>query len=164
MATQTIKINRSLEHIVVRDEDGAVACDWEVRTDDASMQRMTSLVGDAMDRFHALSDELGAAESDEDRKRATGAMARLFKRTTCAIIGEQGWEDVLTYIGDGEPVDPAEHVNDLGEVFAALVSWLWEHCSNKQLREAGVYFKGQQQGLPKNRAARRSKGGKKKAR
>lgn len=157
MATSTIKINRSVEHIVVRDEDGEVAYRWKVRTDDASLERITHLVGDAMSRFHALSDELGAAESDEERKRASEAMARLFKRTTCAIIGEQGWEDVLAYIGDGEPVDPTEHVNDLGEVFAALVNWLWEHCSNKQLREAGVYFQGQKQYVPKNRANRRKK-------
>ena len=157
MATSTIKINRSIEHIVVRDEDGEAACDWAVRTDDASMERMTRLVGDAMSRFHALSDGLGAAESDEERKRASEAMARLFKRTICAVIGEQGWEDVLAYIGDGEPVDPAEHVNDLGEVFAALVNWLWEHCSNKQLREAGAYFQGQKQHMPKSRAKLRKK-------
>lgn len=157
MATSTIKINRSTEHIVVRDEDGEVAYRWEVRTDDASMERMTHLVGDAMSRFHVLSDELGAAESDEERKQASEAMARLFKRTTCTIIGEQGWEDVLAYIGDGDPIDPTEHVNDLGEVFAALVSWLWEHCSNKQLREAGVYFHSQKQYVPKYRANRRKK-------
>lgn len=157
MATSTIKINRSVEHIVVRDEDGEVACRWKVRTDDASLERTTRLVGDAMSRCHALSDELVSAETDEERKRAAETLVHLFKRTTCAIIGEQGWEDVLAYIGDGEPVDPAEHINDLGEVFAALVSWLWEHCSNKQLREAGVYFQGQKQYVPKSRAGRRKK-------
>ena len=157
MATSTIKINRSVEHIVVRDEDGEVAYRWKVRTDDASLERTTRLVGDAMSRCHALSDELVAAETDEERKRTAVTLVHLFKRTTCAIIGEQGWEDVLAYIGDGEPVDPAEHINDLGEVFAALVSWLWEHCSNKQLREAGVYFQGQKQYVPKNRAGRRKK-------
>lgn len=158
MATSTIKINRSVETIEVRDEDGEVACRWKVRTDDASMERMTHMVGDAMERFHVLSDELGAAETDEERKQAADAMVRLFKRTTCAIIGEQGWEDVLAYIGDGEPADPAQHINDLGEVFAALTNWLWDHCSNKQLREAGVYFQGQKRFVPKNRAARRAKG------
>ena len=157
MATQAIKINRSVERIVVRDEDGEPLYTWKVRTDDASMERMTHMAGDAMDRFHALSDELGAAESDEDRKRAADAMVRLFKRTACSIIGEQGWRDVLEYIGDGEEIDPADYISDLGEVFAALCSWLWEHCSNKQLREAGVFFQGQKKFVPNNRKARRSK-------
>ena len=157
MANSTIKINRLVEHIEVRDEDGELAYRWEVRTDDASMERMTHMVGDAMSRFHALSDELRAAEADEDRERAASAMVHLFRRTACAIIGEQGWEDVLEYIGDGEPVDPAQHINDLGEVFAALCNWLWDHCSNKQLREAGVYFGGQKRYVPKPAKGKKSK-------
>lgn len=161
MATQTIRINRSVEKIVVRDEEGEPLYTWKVRTDDASMERMTRMVGDAMERFHALSDELDADGGEEERKRAADAMVRLFKRNTCAIIGEQGWQDVLEYIGDGEEIDPADYLSDLGEVFAALCNWLWDHCSNKQLREAGVYFQGQKKLVPNNRAARRK--GKKKA-
>ena len=161
MATQTIKINRAVERITVRDEEGEPLYTWKVRTDDRSMERMTHMVGDAMERFHALSDELDAGGTEEERKQTAGAMVRLFKRNTCAIIGEQGWEDVLEYIGDGEEIDPADYISDLGEVFAALCSWLWDHCSNKQLREAGVFFQGQKKFVPNNRAARRK--GKKKA-
>ena len=142
MATQTIKINRAVERITVRDEEGEPLYTWKVRTDDASMERMT---------------HMDAGGTEEERKQAADAMVRLFKRNTCAIIGEQGWADVLEYIGDGEEIDPADYISDLGEVFAALCSWLWEHCSNKQLREAGVFFQGQKKFVPNNRKARRSK-------
>lgn len=154
---ELIRINRAAETIEVRDEDGEVACSWTVKTDDASLERTLRMVGNAMDRFGALSAEAAQAETDEERQKATDTMVRLFKRTITAIIGEQGWHDVLAYIGDGEECDPAENITNLGEVFAALVTWLWNHCSSKQLREAGVYFAAEKAKLPQNRKQRRAK-------
>jgi hypothetical protein len=154
---ELIRINRAVETIEVRDENGDVACSWKVRTDDENLERMLRMVGNAMDRFAALNDEMTQAETDEERQKAAETMARLFKRTITAIIGEQGWHDVLAYIGDGEECDPAANIANLGEVFAALTTWLWNHCSSKQLREAGVYFTAEKAKLPMNRKQRRAK-------
>ncbi|WP_294162250.1 hypothetical protein [uncultured Senegalimassilia sp.] len=154
---ELIRINRAVETIEVRDEDGEVACSWKVRTDDESLERTLRMVGNAMDRFAALNDEMAQAETDEERQKAAETMVRLFKRTITAIIGEQGWHDVLAYIGDGEECDPAANISNLGEVFAALTTWLWNHCSSKQLREAGVYFTAEKAKLPMNRKQRRAK-------
>ena len=158
---ELIRINRAVETIEVRDEDGEVACSWKVRTDDETMERTLRMVGNAMDRFKAVNDEIAAAETEEERQRATEVMVRLFKRTITAIIGEQGWHDVLAYIGDGEECDPAANIANLGEVFAALVTWLYDRCSSKQLREAGVYFNAEKAKLPMNRKQRRAKAKKK---
>lgn len=154
---ELIRINRAVETIEVRDENGDVACSWKVRTDDENLERTLRMVGNAMDRFAALNDEMTQAETDEERQKAAETMARLFKRTITAIIGEQGWHDVLAYIGDGEECDPAANIANLGEVFAALTTWLWNHCSSKQLREAGVYFTAEKAKLPMNRKQRRAK-------
>ena len=154
---ELIRINRAVETIEVRDENGDVACSWKVRTDDENLERTLRMVGNAMDRFAALHDEMTQAETDEERQKAAETMARLFKRTITAIIGEQGWHDVLAYIGDGEECDPAANIANLGEVFAALTTWLWNHCSSKQLREAGVYFTAEKAKLPMNRKQRRAK-------
>lgn len=158
---ELIRINRAVETIEVRDEDGEVACSWKVRTDDASLERTLRMVGNAMDRFAGINADISQAETDEERQQATEAMVRLLKRTVTAIIGEDGWHDVLAYIGDGEECDPAANVANLGEVFAALVTWLWDHCSSKQLREAGVYFSAEEEKLPQNRKQRRAKAKKK---
>nr|DAQ98695.1 MAG TPA: hypothetical protein [Caudoviricetes sp.] len=154
---ELIRINRAVETIEVRDENGDVACSWKVRTDDESLERTLRMVSGAMDRFAALNAEMAQAETDEERQKAAETMARLFKRTITAIIGEQGWHDVLAYIGDGEECDPAANIANLGEVFAALTTWLWNHCSSKQLREAGVYFTAEKAKLPMNRKQRRAK-------
>lgn len=154
---ELIRINRAVETIEVRDENGDVACSWKVRTDDENLERTLRMVGNAMDRFAALNDEMTQAETDEERQKAAETMARLFKRTITAIIGEQGWHDVLAYISDGEECDPAANIANLGEVFAALITWLWNHCSSKQLREAGVYFTAEKAKLPMNRKQRRAK-------
>lgn len=52
---------------------------------------------------------------------------------------------------DGEQVDPAENIVNVGEVLAGLVTWLYEHCTSKQLREAGMYAQRQSKSMPKKR-------------
>ena len=162
MAT-TLKINRQTETIKVDNPDGTTACEWKIATDDASMEKRLRMVGDAMDRFAAIQAKIDKAGEDaEAAKEAKAAMARLMKRTVSAIIGADGWNDVLAYIGDGEPCDPEKNIANIGEVFAALVTWLYEHCTSKQLREVGVLFEREQKRTggkwaPDNRASRRAK-------
>lgn len=165
MAT-TLKINRQVETIKVNDEDGSELYAWKVSTDDDSLQRTLNMVGNAMDRFAAIQKKIDRAQEDaEAAAEAKAAMVRLLKRTVSAIIGNQGWNDVLTYIGDGKPCDPEKNIANIGEVFAALTTWLYEHCTSKQLRDAGIYFDGEKkntQWRPDNRANRRAKGKKRK--
>lgn len=145
----TLKINRQFETIEVENPDGSIACSWQVATDDASLTSMLYRVGNAMDRFAALQLKPDGDAPDEKTKEAT---VRLLKRTISAIIGEDGYDDVLRYIGDGEPCDANNNIVNIGEVFAALCTWLYEHCSSKQLREAGITFKKAE---TSNRAQRR---------
>lgn len=163
MAT-TLKINRQVETIKVDNPDGSTAYEWRIATDDKNLVKMLHMVGNAMDRFATLQRKIDDEKlSAEERAEAENAMVKLMKRIVSAIIGEQGWADVLEYIGDGVPCDPAKNIINIGEVFAALVTWLYEHCTSKQLREAGVYFQAEQRRTggkwaPDNSAARRSKG------
>lgn len=147
----TIKINREVEHITVKDDDGEVMFDWAVKTDDKSLEQMLHLVGNAMDRAGEYSQKAAEAETPEDIAELNEMSVRLFRRTISAIIGPEGYQDVLTYIGDGEPCDPANNIANIGEVFASLCTWLYSRCTSKQLREAGVYFEAE------SRKARRAK-------
>lgn len=147
----TIKINREVENITVKDDDGEVMFDWAVKTDDKSLEQMLHLVGNAMDRAGEYSQKAAEAETPEDIAELNEMTVRLFRRTISAIIGPEGYQDVLTYIGDGEPCDPANNIANIGEVFASLCTWLYSRCTSKQLREAGVYFEAE------SRKARRAK-------
>ena len=159
MAT-TLKINRQHETIKVDDEDGSALYEWKVPTDDDSLNRTLNMVGNAMIRAKDLSDEQAKATTPEEAKEATDSLVKLQKRVISAIIGADGYQDVLCYIGDGEPCDPAKNIVNIGDVFGALCVWLYEHCTSKQLRDAGIYFDGEKknaQWRPDNRASRRAK-------
>lgn len=144
------RINREIEKIIVPTEDDQEDIVFQIFTDDKSIELMLHQVGNAMDRFAALQSKLDKAASKEDVTKAQDAMVRLFKRTITAIIGEEGWNQILTYIGDGTPIDPAQNILTLGEVFAALVTWLYDHCTSQQLRNAGVYLKNEQKNVKKS--------------
>lgn len=139
----TLKINREVEHITVKDDDGEVLLDWVVRTDDESIEQTLKLVGNAMDRAAEYSKKAEAAETDEEIAELNDMTVRLFKRTISAIIGPEGYQELLTYIGDGTPCDPAKNIANIGEVFASLCTWLYARCTSRQLREAGVYFEAE---------------------
>lgn len=144
-----LKINKAVEKIIIPTDDDQEDIVLQVFTDDKNIELTLHQVGNAMDRFAALNKKLETAENEEDTAKAQEAMARLFKRTISAIVGEDGWNTILTYIGDGKPADPAQNILTLGEVFAALVTWLYDHCTSKQLRNAGVYFQKEQKNAKK---------------
>lgn len=152
MAT-VIKLNKQVEHVIV--ESGGDELDIEIRTDDESIERTVKMVGNALDRFSSIQREIDeAAETGDQEKvdKATDAMVRLEKRVIVAIAGEGAYEGILSLMSDdGEPVDPAENIVNLGEVLAGLVTWLYDHCTSKQLREAGVYVQRQSKSMPKKR-------------
>lgn len=153
----TIKINREVEHITVKDDDGEVLYDWTVKTDDRSLEQTLHLVGNAMDRASEFAKKADAAETEEEVAELNEIMVRLFKRTISAIIGPKGYQDVLTYIGDGQPCDPANNISNIGEVFASLCTWLYSKCTNKQLREAGVYFETESRNMRRSKKSNKKK-------
>ncbi len=164
-----LQFNRSVEYINIPDDDGETLYEWGVKTDDESLQTMLVRVGNAFERAKQLSDAADAATTPEELEAANAEIVKLQKRVISAIIGPDGYEDILEYIGDGEKVDPSKHIRTIGDVFGSLCVWLYERCTSKQLREAGIYFEGEQRRMggkwaPNNRKARRSKkkGGKRK--
>lgn len=158
MAT-VIKLNKQVEHVIV--ESGGDELDIEIRTDDESIERTVKMVGNALDRFSSIQREIDeAAETGDQEKvdKATDAMVRLEKRVIVAIAGEGAYEGILSLMSDdGEPVDPAENIVNLGEVLAGLVTWLYDHCTSMQLREAGVYVERQSRNVPKRRKGKKRK-------
>lgn len=154
-----LKINKEVEKIIIPTEDGSDDIILEVFTDDKSIAQTLHQVGNAMDRFSALQSKLDKAADKGEVDEAQQAMARLFKRSITAIVGKDGWEKILCFIGDGQPADPTNNIITLGEVFAALVTWLYERCTSKQLRDAGIYFKREEPKIKaqKKRATRKRK-------
>ncbi len=155
MAT-ILNINKEYEEIIIPGGEGEDVV-LSVCTSDANIEATLHKVGNAIDRFQVLSSNVNLASSEDDLEQAKDALSNLIARTTSAIVGEQGWLDILTFIGDGTPVDPKENISTLGEVFAALVTWLYDHCSNKQLRAAGVYLQRETKGMHKAKPKRKKK-------
>lgn len=153
MAT-ILNINREVEKIIIPGEEGQEDTILEVFTDDKSTEQTLHQVGNAMDRFAVLQSKLDKAQNEEAIKEQQDAMVRLFKRTISAIVGTDGWNKILEYIGDGKPADPANNILNLGEIFAALVTWLYERCTSKQLRNAGIKFERE---MPKVKKTARKK-------
>lgn len=170
MARTTLQVNKKQETIGIEDADGEVLYEWTVNTDDDSLQKMLNRVQNAFLRAPDLEEKAANAKTPEEAREANEATVKLQRRAISAIIGEQGYNDILEYIGDGEPVDPYDHIITIGDVFGSLCMWLYERCTSKQLREAGLFMQAEQRRtggvwVPKNRSNRRKSGkGKKKGR
>lgn len=135
-----IQLNRKTETITVADSYGNPVLSWEIPTDDKSMEAMLQKVASSLDRFSAVQKQIDEALDEGEEARAKDAMAHLIQRVVSAILGADAWQQILAYIGDGEPVDPRDYIIDLGEILAALVTWLYHHCTSEQLRAAGALF------------------------
>ena len=169
MARTRLQINKKQEIIGIEDEHGEPLYEWVVNTDDDSLQKMLNRVNNAFLRAPDLQEKAANATTPEEAREANEATVKLQRRGISAIIGEAGYNDILEYIGDGVPVDPYDHIITIGDVFGSLCVWLYERCTAKQLREAGLYFEAEKKRngnhwAPDNRAARRKTGKKKKGR
>ena len=170
MARTNLQVNKKQEIIGIEDANGEPLYEWAVNTDDDSLQKMLNRVQNAFLRAPDLEEKARNAKTPEEAREANEATVKLQKRGISAIIGERGYNDILEYIGDGEPVDPYDHIITIGDVFGTLCVWLYERCTAKQLREAGLYVQAEQRRTggawaPKNRAGGKKAGkGKKKGR
>lgn len=113
---------------------------FRVWFDDESIEAMLGKVATAIDRAQSLDRKLRDAQTPEQKAEATQAMVHLEKRVIVAFIGADGYDALLSWMGDGEPVDPARHTSMLGEVMGALLTLLGRKATNEQLRNCGIYF------------------------
>lgn len=157
MATTTLHLNRRTETINVKDENGDVVLSWDIPTDDKHLEIMLKTVGNAMSRFNAIWSKVSKAADKGEEQEQREALVRLMRRTTTAILGQDAWNELLEYMGDGEPVDPKDYIMDLGEVLAALCTWLYQRCTSQQLREAGVFFKAEESKINRQQFGKRKK-------
>ncbi len=80
---------------------------WRVPFDDESVEGYLAKVSSAIDRAQDNERRAEAATTPEERRAANEAQVRLIKRVVSAFIGTDGWDELLRWLGDGEPVDPA---------------------------------------------------------
>jgi hypothetical protein len=140
-----ITVHRQTERVDVRDDDGEVALTLELRTDDRSLERMLAETKEALDAY----EKEVPGDLDDAGEAGVQAAARLQRRCITSIAGERGYQDILEYIGDGEPCDPADNLNNVGEVWSALLMWLYDRMARSGLTEGADYFNAQ---LRRNKA------------
>ena len=153
------KIARAYEDVWLDDpEENPDSPHWRVPFDDASIETYLAKVSSAIDRARDNERMAREAATDEERRAANEAQARLIKRTVAAFIGTEGWDEMLRWLGGGEAVDPADYIRVLGEVFAAFLDMLGRYCTSAQLRACGMRYERE---ADRAREAGRRKGKKK---
>lgn len=151
----TINVNRQIETIRI-EENGNTLYSWEVATDDESVIAMLAEITGALDRAQALVHMAGGADEAE-AQAAKKSLVLLQKRAISAVIGEQGYHDVLCHIGNGTPCDPAENIRNIGDVFAELCMWVYERCTPRILGEASAIASSNLKKKPKKRPKKKGK-------
>lgn len=131
-----LNVTRDYEDVYLQDpEDHPGAARYRVRFDDASIDSMLAKIGDALDRAQGLERRAAEASTDDERAEVARMTAHLQRRVIAAVIGPEGYDDVLRLVGDGEPANPETHVVQLGEVFAQLMDLVGRRASSEKLRE-----------------------------
>ncbi len=146
-----LKVTKQIETIEVKDDNGDVVLSWNVPTDDASIQQLTNKLANALSRAADLSKAIDDAESPEKAEASRRNLVSLQKRVITAVLGDGAYEQILTYMGDGAPIDPMMNISNLGEIFAALCVWVYDHCTNEELRNAAQHL------IPEGKQKRRRK-------
>lgn len=146
-----LKITKQIETIEVKDDNDDVVLSWDVPTDDASIQQLTNKLANALSRAADLSKAIDDADSPEAAETSRQNLASLQKRVITAVLGDDAYDQILTYMGNGTPVDPMKNISNLGEIFAALCVWVYDHCTNEELRNAAQHL------VPSNKQKRRRK-------
>ncbi|WP_417801705.1 hypothetical protein [Thermophilibacter provencensis] len=135
-----LNVTRDYEDVYLQDpEEHPEAPRYRVRFDDASIDAMLAKIGDALDRARGLERRAAEASTDEERAEVARVTAHLQRRVIVAVIGPEGYDDVLRLVGDGEPADPETHVVQLGEVFAQLMDLVSRRASSEKLREYSLH-------------------------
>lgn len=140
---------------------------FRVWLDDRSIEEMLGKIKDAVERAQEMGRLSQEEETDEDRERINKMLARHQRRVISAVIGPDGYQGILEWMGDGEAVDPETHVRQLGEVYGALLTMVARKATSEKLRECGLHFDEQRRKMSATSPGRqqfRRAGGKKKRR
>lgn len=138
---EILRLQRPYEDIYFEDpEDNPDTPRFRVFFDDESIDALLAKVSNAIDRAQSLNRKLDQAQTDEQRAEITQMMVHLEKRVIVAFIGTDGYDRLLSWMGDGEPIDPAKHTSMLGEVMASFLMLLGRKATNENLRRCGLYY------------------------
>lgn len=138
---EILRISRPFEDVYFEDpNDNPDTPRYRVYFDDGSIETMLSKVSDAIDRAQSIQWKLDKAENEEDRAELIEMMTHLEKRVIVAFIGIEGYDQLLKWMGDGEPIDPSKYTSMLGEVMASFLMMLGRKATNEQLRKCGLYY------------------------
>lgn len=138
---EILRISRPFEDVYFEDpNDNPDTPRYRVYFDDGSIETMLSKVSDAIDRAQSIQWKLDKAENEEDRAELIEMMTHLEKRVIVAFIGIEGYDQLLKWMGDGEPIEPSKYTSMLGEVMASFLMMLGRKATNEQLRKCGLYY------------------------
>lgn len=138
---EILRISRPFEDVYFEDpNDNPDTPRYRVYFDDDSIETMLSKVSDAIDRAQSIQRKLDKAENEEDRAELIEMMTHLEKRVIVAFIGIEGYDQLLKWMGDGEPIEPSKYTSMLGEVMASFLMMLGRKATNEQLRRCGLYY------------------------
>lgn len=138
---EILRLSRPFEDVYFEDpSDNPDTPRFRVFFDDESIEAMLSKVSDAIDRAQSIQRKLNQTETAEDRVELIDMMVHLEKRVIVAFIGADGYDQLLTWMGEGEAVDPSKHTSLLGEMMATFLTLLGRKATNEQLRACGLYF------------------------
>lgn len=138
---EILDIKRAYEDVYLADPmDDPDTPHWRVDFSDAAIDGYLANVRDAIDRAQSLTRAMDAAEDAEGLASATQSLAKLEERVIATFIGTDGYEELLTWMGGGERIDPAGYTTQLGEVFAVFMGMLGRYVTNEKLRDCGIYY------------------------
>lgn len=138
---EILRLSRPFEDVYFEDpNDNPDTPSFRVYFDDDSIETMLSKVSDAIDRAQSIQRKLNQAETAEDRAELIEMMVHLEKRVIVAFIGTDGYDQLLTWMGGGEAIDPSKYTSMLGEVMASFLMMLGRKATNEQLRKCGFYY------------------------
>lgn len=138
---ETLRLSRPYEDVCFEDpQDNPDTPRFRIWFDDKGIDAMLSKVANAIDRASSLNRKLQEAQDEGQRAEITQMMVHLEKRVIVAFIGADGYDRLLEWMGDGQPIDPALYTSMLGEVMATFLTLLGRKATNEQLRRCGLYY------------------------
>lgn len=138
---EILRLSRPYEDVYFEDpSDSPDTPSFRVYFDDDGIETMLSKVSDAIDRAQSIQRKLNRAETAEDRAELIEMMVHLEKRVIVAFIGIDGYDQLLTWMGGGDAIDPSKYTSMLGEVMASFLMMLGRKATNEQLRKCGLYY------------------------
>lgn len=129
--------NRAYETIYLKDPDiYPDAPSWTIPLDDEAITTMQKIAKGAIDKAAHLGKLELAADDDIEYDKIQDDLVKLQKRTIIAVVGDQGYRDILVWMSPDEtPVEHKDYIVQLGEVFAGFLVALEALVTSPELRK-----------------------------